>query len=240
MSEKLVVNTYSPSGIPMYWEHKEFARQLKAAGCIIKSDGLVEYKSKTQSGMHRVGEYFFNLRQLHRMSQTPYFIQAYMEFIEQKILDSLNVKLFQIAIKGVANGSIEFPQLLSKEIGVPFIPTTKDKQGMLQVGAELGLYMRQRSAILIVEDVLNSGTSAKELFKLLNDLQPNVSLAMLYGVSRGNITNWNEFPFSIKKPERVFCMCEVRAPSYDPSKLPKHLHARRIIKYDSPEHPKNS
>ncbi len=113
-------------------------------------------------------------------------------------------------VVGPALGAVVWAHEMARALGLPGMFTErKDGEMCLRRGFEL----QPGTRVLVVEDVLTTGGSAREVIKLLRSMQVEVvCVASILNRSGGN-------PFDVDGLE-LFCLTEVEAKAWQPAECP--------------------
>ena len=134
----------------------------------------------------RVGRWFVNLRQLHESEEARNkMLEFYKDYIEY-LMKQEGVVRDDVLIMGVATGFLKFPRLVAESLSIKYARTAKNEKGVITIPSEYENDVKNAKLIIVLEDVLNHGTSAKEIYKEMRRLGAHKKYHIVYAISRAN------------------------------------------------------
>ena len=181
----------------------------KSLDILKKTDALLEGHFVLSSGLHS-SKYI----QCAKLLSHPHKAELIYKSLAKKIKKKFkNIDLILApAIGGIIIG-YEIGKILKKE--TIFCERVKGKFTLRR-----GFFIRRKSRVLIIEDVITTGKSSMECVKLINKAKANL-------VGFASIIDRSEKK-SLKIKKRIVSHLKIKVPTYKHNKLPASLKSMRI------------
>ena len=209
-------------------DNGNFANFLQGKGIIKSGEVLYEYKAQDEKGRHLLGEYFIDFRISNLSLESEIAKKVASILIKTGILrpDSF--------VFGVANGSVSIAHSIALQAltqGVDNLNHSflRKKDGTLFYEDNDARVLNGKDVVFI-EDVLNNGTTLKDMLQIANEFIQNYSaksVSIVYLCDRGHA----QIPDIDNQNIKILSISRIHAPSYAVDNLPNNLRGRRIVKY---------
>ena len=174
-----------------------------------ESGALLDGHFELSSGLHSP-----NYFQCALLLQEP----ARAEKLSRTLTGKIDVEVD--CVIGPALGAVTFAYEMARAIGVRGLFSER-KEGEMQL--RRGFTLKPGERVLVCEDVLTTGGSAKEVTKLVRELGAEpVAVASLLNRSGGNPFEAEELP--------LFALAEVQVETYDPADCPLCAAGVELVK----------
>ena len=209
-------------------DNGNFANFLQGKGIIKSGEVLYEYKAQDEEGRHLLGEYFIDFR-INDLS---------LELEIAKKVTSILIKAGILRpdsfVFGVANGSVSVAhsiamQALAQGINNLNHSFLRKKDGALFYEDNDARVLNGKDVIFI-EDVLNNGTTLKDMLQIANEFIQNYgakSVSIVYLCDRGHA----QIPDIDNQNIKIFSTSRIHAPSYTQDSIPERLRYRKVKTY---------
>jgi len=174
-------------------DRKEAFRIFEETGALQNGHFLLS------SGLHSP-QYF----QCALVLQFPHFLEKFCSEIREYFYEEEDIQL----VIAPAIGGIMVAQELARQLGVRFIFTERENDKMT---LRRGFHIEPHEKILIVEDVITTGSSVQEVIDI-------VEKAKGYAVGVGAIVDRSEGQIDFGMP--LFATVQVKAVTYQPDRCP--------------------